>query len=275
MGQSGKTDTHRIRLIHWNQSEANERADRIRSGGFEVEWDVPSGPDFFRRLNKTPPDAVVIDLSRLPSQGRDAALAIRQYKAMRRIPLVFVGGEPEKVARIQTVLPDAFFTDWAETVGILRRAIAHPSEHPVAVRSRLAGYADTPLAKKLGIKHGLAIVLIGAPDTFKKTIHDFGKNVSVLKTVSGKQDLIFWFVRSGRELDLRMRRTARCVQQGGLWIAWPKKASGLGSDLTQQHVRDAGLASGLVDYKICSIDSIWSGLLFTRRKKKKVDHRGC
>ncbi len=258
---------HRVRLIHWNASEAKARADRIRSGGFEVEWDVPSGSDFFRRLNKNPPDAVVIDLSRLPSQGRDAALAIRQYKTMRRMPLVFVGGEPEKVARIQSVLPDAEYATWDDVFQMLRHAIHHPPKNPVVPKSRLAGYAGAPLVKKLGLKSGSVVALINATADFAKTIRGLKEDVAIRRNADGNQDLIIWFCQSKSALKDHIHPIADCVQHGGLWIAWPKKASGLGSDLTQQHVRNAGLASGLVDYKICSIDSTWSGLLFTRRKK--------
>ena len=90
-----------IRLIHWNAGEAAERAGRLRTAGFEVNHELPGGASFLKDLGLDPPAAIAIDLSRLPSQGRDLALMIRKRKDTRGIPLVFVGGEPEKVERVR------------------------------------------------------------------------------------------------------------------------------------------------------------------------------
>ena len=83
------------------------------------------------------------------------------------------------------------------------------------------------------------------------------------------QALIIWFVKSKRELIQRIERMAAACANAAIWIAWPKKSSGKTTDLTQAIVRESGLASGLVDYKICSIDETWSGLKFTKRKVEK------
>ena len=84
---------------------------------------------------------------------------------------------------------------------------------------------------------------------------------------SGPSPLAVWFVRSLAELEVGLARAMGVVEErGGLWMAWPKRASGVATDLTQQAVREAGLAAGLVDYKVAAIDGTWSGLLFTRRK---------
>lgn len=88
----------RVRLIHWNAGEARQRAEILRAAGYEVFYKMQDGPAFLRDLRESPPTAVVIDLSRLPSHGRDMALGIRGSKATRLVPLVFVGGELEKVA---------------------------------------------------------------------------------------------------------------------------------------------------------------------------------
>jgi hypothetical protein len=80
--------------------------------------------------------------------------------------------------------------------------------------------------------------------------------------------LAVWFVRSLRDLERDIRSAAARLTEGSLWIAWPKRSSRQASDLTQQRVREAGLGAGLVDYKVCAIDATWSGLLFTRRKKR-------
>lgn len=113
---------HRIRLIHWNAAEARERAERLRSEGYNVDCEALKNAAALRRLREDPPNAVVIDLARLPSYGRDVALAIRHYKSTRHLPLVLVGGDPEKVARIKELLPDAVYTTWSRIRSSLRRS---------------------------------------------------------------------------------------------------------------------------------------------------------
>lgn len=254
----------RVQLIHWNSAEAKQRVEILRSAGFKVAHFLPgvSGP--LSELRENPPLAVVIDPTRLPSQGRDVALAIRQYKATRHVPLVFTEGDPEKVARIQKILPDAVYTTWGRIGSSLRRAIAHPPREPVTP-SLLEGYSGTPLPKKLGIKANFVVVLAGAPPGFRKVLGDLPGGVQ-FRERAGRCDLTIWFTRSRRELEGRIKRMAAVAGHAPLWIAWPKKTSGLAADLTQQLVRETGLASGLVDYKICAIDATWSGLLFRRRR---------
>lgn len=121
---------HRIRLIHWKAAEAEERVDRLRSAGYEAVYKELNAASL-REMRDNPPDAVVIDLGRLPSQGRDVALIIRKYKATRQVPLVFVDGDPEKVARIKEILPDAVYTTWSQIRSSLDRAIANPQRTPL------------------------------------------------------------------------------------------------------------------------------------------------
>ena len=257
---------NRIRLIHWNSEESKERAKRLESLDYEVIYKIPNGPDLLRDLRNDPPDAVVIDLSRLPSQGRDIALAIRHQKTTRHLPLVFVEGETEKVKRIQKHLPDAVYTAWSSINRSLKHAITQPLKDPVVPRSRLAGYSGAPLVKKLGIKANLVVVLIDAPKDFEKLLGRLPEGTSLTRKNSASRDITIWFVKLTKELNDYIKEIAKKVEKGSLWIVWPKKTSGVLSDLTQNHVRKIGLASGLVDYKICSVDETWSGLLFTKRK---------
>src|SRR5262245_61267640 len=97
----------RVRLIHWNAKEVEERAARLRAADCEVTYEPLNGAGALRTLRENPPSAVVIDLSRLPMQGRDVGLAVRHYKTTRSIPLIFVAGDAAKVARVQQSLPDA------------------------------------------------------------------------------------------------------------------------------------------------------------------------
>jgi len=114
-----------IHLVHWNAAEAAERIDRLRELGYRVQGGVPSGPDELRRLYQTPPDLFLVDLSRLPSQGRDVAIGFRRAKATRRVPILFIEGDPAKTERIRRLLPDAVFAGWDEAGDTVRRAV-HP-----------------------------------------------------------------------------------------------------------------------------------------------------
>jgi hypothetical protein len=256
----------RVQLIHWNAAEAKERAGRIRAAGFEVAFAIPQGMNLFRKLRDDPPIAVVIDLSRLPMQGRDVALGLRHYKTTRHLPIVFVEGDPEKVARIKDKVPDAVYTTWTKIRNALKQAIAHPPQTPVVPKSLLDGYAGQPLVKKLGIKANTVVALVEAPADFKKILGTLPNGVRLREQARGLCKVMLWFVRSRNDLKRCIKCMAARDDFGSLWIVWPKKTSSLRTDLTQQVVREAGLAKGLVDYKICAIDATWSGLLFTRRK---------
>ena len=129
----------------------------------------------------------------------------------------------------------------------------------------MAGYSGTPLVKKLGIKPASTLVLLSAPGGFVGLLEGLPSDVRVLSDLSQDAGLTVWFVTASLSLDRRIARVARTMG-GGLWIAWPKTTSGMKTDLTENAVRDAGLANGLVDFKVCAIDATWSGLRFARRK---------
>jgi hypothetical protein len=213
---------------------------------------------------------VVIDLRRLPTQGRDVALSIRHAAATRRVPLVFIEGDPEKTAKVRALLPDAVYTSWRGVRGALRRAVANPPETPVKPASVFAGYSGTPLPKKLGIKPGMTVALVAAPADFAQNLGTLPDGAALRRGTGGGAGLVIWFVRTADELDGRIKRMTDQAGKAPLWIAWRKRAA-LGSsapaDLpSERSVRTAGLAAGWVDYKVCAIDETWSGLLFTRRE---------
>lgn len=257
----------RIRLIHWNDEEGKLRSAELEKLRYQVNSKIPTGPRFFKELAEEMPDAVVIDLSRLPSQGRDLAIGIRRAKSTRKLPLVFAGGVPAKVDQIRELLPDAAYADWSKIRKALEQGVSSPPEHPVVPESSFAGYSGTPLPKKLGIKPHMTVGLLNPPEDFQDTLGSLPEGAELERNVNARCDLVICFVGSRRELSTRVLEIADRRDLRSAWIAWPKKTSGVQSDLTQQLVRDSGLARGLVDYKICSIDSTWSGLLFTHRKK--------
>jgi hypothetical protein len=259
-------EMHRIRYIHWKPESALESVKALKDANFEVEFETFSNQVInFDREN--PPDAIVIDLNRIPSQGRDLALAYRTYKDTRHCPIVFVGGDSKKVIEIQKILPDATFTSDAEINNAIMDAIANPVEDPIVPASRMEGYAGAPLPKKLGIKADTIVALVGAPAGFGEKLGTMPDGVKVRTSARGRSDLTLWFITRQKELNNRIEKMFERANNGGLWIVWPKKASGMASDLNQNIVRQTGLDAGLVDFKIASIDETWSGLRFTIRKK--------
>jgi CheY-like chemotaxis protein len=255
-----------IQLVHWNAAEARPLAERLTAAGYAVASDVSDVPALLKRLRAAPPVAVVIDLSRLPSQGRDIGMALRVTAVTRGVPLLFVGGDPLKVDPIRARLPDAVYATWDGIEETLAQAIASPPRHPVAIRSQLDGYSGKPLLTKLGIRPGMRVALAGEPEGFRALLDPLPEGAAFCSLGETPFQLVVWFVRSGRELQDGMPPMAQGIGAAGLWVAWPKRTSSLVSDVGEKEVRSFGLALGLVDFKVCAIDSTWSGLLFKRRK---------
>jgi CheY-like chemotaxis protein len=256
-----------IRLICWNAAEANEKAARLASDGYQVDFE-PFSPEIMRLVRHAPPAAVVIDLGRLPSQGRDVALQLRQFKSSRLIPLVLCGGDPLKLPRIQELLPDAVYTAWEDILPVLEQVMRSPLTDVVVPESSFAGYAGAPLVKKLGIRPHMSISLLNPPPGFVQSLPGLPEDVSWCGQPGVLCDLVIWFVRTRQDLDQSLAQVQPGIGKAGLWVVWPKKTSGVESDLTQVIVRKAGLAAGLVDYKVSAIDDTWTGLRFAVRKIK-------
>ena len=124
------------------------------------------------------------------------------------------------------------------------------------------------MPKKLGIRKGSVVSLIDAPLGFERAFGKLPDDVVVHNRPRLCAGVTIWFVRSRKDLEVRIRQMVPFARKGGLWIVWPKKGSGQGTDLSQVVVRRTGLAVGMVDFKISSLDSIWSGLRFTSRQAK-------
>jgi hypothetical protein len=130
-----------------------------------------------------------------------------------------------------------------------------------------AGYSGTPLAKKLGIKPGHRLMLLEAPASLALELPD---GVQVVRQARGKADVIVSFHTERAGFARRLPRLRECMEPAcGLWIAWPKKASRVPTDLTENVVRDTGLANALVDNKVAAIDEVWSGLRLVIRLKDR------
>jgi len=135
-----------------------------------------------------------------------------------------------------------------------------------------AGYSGTPLPQKLGIRAGHAIALLHAPPGFDRTLGALPEGVRVQRSLRGTRplDVIVLFADRAATLARRFpQAAARLGQSGGLWVSWPKKASGVKTDVGEALVRETGLGHGRVDNKICAVDGTWSGLRFVVRVKDR------
>jgi hypothetical protein len=135
-----------------------------------------------------------------------------------------------------------------------------------------AGYSGTPLPRKLGIGEGDEVALIGAPERFEDTLGDLPDVASLHTDLAddARYDVILAFVTQRSELEAELPRLrARMAPACGLWIAWPKRASRVPTDMTDQVVRDVALPTGLVDNKVCAIDDTWSGLRLVIRRANR------
>src|SRR4051794_39132506 len=134
----------------------------------------------------------------------------------------------------------------------------------------MAGYSGTPLPKKLGVKADQRIALLNQPIGFEKKLGKLPSGTSIVKTLKSPLDLVMLFATQEKALATQFPAIARKLSSTGMiWVAWPKKSSGVTTDLLFERVQRIGLDSGLVDVKICAIDEVWSGLKFVIRLKDR------
>lgn len=135
----------------------------------------------------------------------------------------------------------------------------------------MPGYSGTPLIKKLGIKEGFRVAFVGAPKDFDDELGPLPANVSKIARPQKSMDFVLLFSKSASALQRDFPKLAKTlVPNGMLWISWPKKASGVATDLSDNNVRQIGLEAGLVDVKVCAVTDIWSGLKFVYRVEDRA-----
>jgi len=136
----------------------------------------------------------------------------------------------------------------------------------------MVGYSGTPLPKKLGIKEGSMVLLRRAPAGFERTLGPLPDAAKLARSGRTPFDVIVFFAANRATLRRELRGViGKLKQDGGLWLAWPKKTSGILTDLEESFVRTSGLEAGLVDNKICAIDETWSGLRFVYRLRDRAE----
>ncbi len=132
----------------------------------------------------------------------------------------------------------------------------------------IAGYSGTPLAKKLGIRDGTRLRTGNAPGNYRKLLAPLPKNVTISSSIRKDIDIWHFFTKSAVELKKRLPAMREAINQDGMiWVSWPKKASKVQTDMTEDVVRRHALPLGLVDVKVCAVDETWSGLKLVIRKE--------
>ncbi len=253
----------RVRIIHWKPAEAGPLVEACRACGYEVEYDDVPFPALAKTIRHNQPDALVIDLTRLPSHGREAAMAIRRTKYSRHIPIIFVDGEAEKVEKVRQQLPDATFTTRKQLCSRIKAACANPVREPIAPPSVLERYGARTKAQKLGVKPGSTVAVIDPPRDYEAVLGDLGEGVELAENPDAVHPVTLWFVRDPEAFLAALRRMRAIADKTRLWLVRPK---GPKSQLNESFLRTAANEVGLVDYKICAINEHWTGMVFARRK---------
>jgi hypothetical protein len=136
--------------------------------------------------------------------------------------------------------------------------------------SAVAGYSGTPLAKKLGITAGSQVFLTNAPKHYARLVAPLPAGVRMVRRISDATDLIHIFVTARKDLERGLKSAMRLMRpDAAIWVSWPKKSSGVPTDVTEDTIRDVALPMGLVDVKVCAVDEVWSGLKVVVRKERR------
>lgn len=246
-----------VRIIHWKEDEAQPLLTACRGTGFDIQYEVGDGGVITRAIRTKPPDVLVIDLSRLPSHGREVAIWLRRTKGTRSIPIVFANGDPEKVAGVRERLPDATYVGNAKVAAAIRRLAKSAAKgNPVVERIR-----EKSAVEKLGIVAGATVAVIDPPRDFPNLL---GTVPDKVEFAEDEAPLTLWFVHDRESLLNSLREMRAAAVRTKLWLLWRKGAKG--EALTQNVLREITREVGLVDYKICAVDARWSAMLFARKK---------
>jgi len=266
-----------VRLVCWNLADAAVRAAELRSAGYHVLADAPpASGGMIRAFRELSPDAVVIDLDRLPSHGRELGLALRASKGTCHLPLVFAGGATAKVEAIRAVLPEVIYAEWGDGIAnAVHGAMQQPAPARLAARELAKDTGPGALERKLDIKPQAHFVIVPAsrnePPWLDELLTSIPAGAVRQARVDASTTLALYPVRTRRELMHALAQArAALPPKASFWVVHPKQTSALAADFNQDDVREAGLELGFVDYKVCAVDKDWSALKFARRGVTKA-----
>jgi hypothetical protein len=235
----------RARLFHWKSQEAGAFIAKLRGAGFEVVHNAETQSPSVRELKESGVAAVVVDLSRLPSHGKYVGAWVRGSKSTRHLPLVFVGGEAEKVAAIREQIPDAVYSSVADVGAALKKAIARPPKDPVVPKQMMETEPGRTAAQKMGIREGSVVGLIDPPAHYLKVLGVLPEGVVLEEDsrrvcpVGGSQPAV-----------------DRVAEGAPGWAQWEFRARGGAGDG----------AGGLQD--LLARRGVWTGMVFAVKKAR-------
>jgi hypothetical protein len=262
-----------VRLVCWDDAGTRAASHLLRTAGFHVvDGSLRGAGGIVGRVRDEGPDAVLIDLERMPSFGREVAIVLRNSKSTRHLPIVFAGGALEKVTRIKAELSDARFCDWASAVAATRAAIKAPPLHPISPPPHMDRFKGSSLPRKLDIRAETRAVIMSPDDDLREMIGDLPAGAVLQTRIDSTTTLALFVVRSRAEVENAFALAqAKLSATASLWIVHPKQSSQYRCNFNQNDVRTVGLAEGFVDYKVCAVDSDWSGLKFARKRSKAAE----
>jgi CheY-like chemotaxis protein len=255
---------YRIALLCLNTDVLAARKRLLEKLGFRVEPAAGGSSRLVGKLTSAAPLALVVDLDVKPAYGRDIAIYLRNTQSVRHVPLVFAGGVKEKVARVEAEIPDAVYCTWDEVKAGVEAAIAAPPVRPVRPTKRgeevLHGAS---LAKKFGIRSETQLAILG-------DVIGLGERLELEyeQSLGRRTNLALVVVRSERELTAAFEAlAARLPLTAAVWMIHPKQSGRLKPDFTQKDILHLGLRFGFTGFKMCSVDTDWSGLRLVRKKR--------
>jgi hypothetical protein len=275
MPRSALASQKTVRLICWKEADAARHAAELRRAGDRVIADPLANPGgavrYFRELN---PDAVVIDLDRLPSHGRELGMSLRASKSTCHLPLIFAGGIAEKIDPIRSAIPGVIFTAWSDVATAVERAMAQPAAPRLHARELPKSTGAGALERKLDIKSQTiftVMALHGDASWFSELLTSIPDGAVVQRRIDRSTTLALFVVDARRDLVRAFGLAKASLPAGAsFWIVHPKQTSPLAADFNQDIVRETGISHGFVDYKVCAIDKDWSALKFARHGVTKA-----
>ncbi len=205
---------------------------------------------------------MVIDLTRMPSYGRAIGSLLREHRATRGVPLIFLEGDPDKTELVRRVLPDAVFTKLTKVIPALRRAVEKAPAEPVSPDP-----SRTPLPRKLRIQAGSVVALRNAPDGLRDLFAEVPEGARVQARPQGAS-IVITAIRSRASLGIELPALERQIRAGQtVWLIWPKASSGQASDLVLPRILAMCSDRGLTGYMTCSVDATWSAVAVARRRR--------
>ena len=249
-----------VQVIHWKPEEAAGLLEACRAAGVEAECRPP------QQLRQRLPDAVVIDLTRLPSHGREVGAWLRETKKTRHIPIIYVDGEPEKVERIRSVLPGAIFTSRSRLRSALQSALRKGAQNAALPPPAIVRFGGRTAAQKIGIKAGMKVAAMDAVAGYEELLGALPDEVEFFEDPAKPQDLTLWFIHDFDGLMSSLAGMRRLASRTRLWIVWRKGAN---RHVTYNSILKAGGEVGLVLSKLCAVNDTWSAVWLVQRKVGK------